>query len=146
MAAKRASSNKKSTKKTTTKSRAKSASKSTTRKTARPKVGSRPGDAQTFAKKKDFGIPERKERGQRTASEEIKNRPGGDHLTDPRPSRSGGEGLRETGVGSNESGPGSGSGGDVDTDIVGVGDGGNTLSQGGPDDKLNTKEADDDSR
>src|SRR3712207_259317 len=107
------------------------------------KVGGKSGAAKKFASKNDFGIPERKERGARTASEEAKHRPGGDRTIDSRPARSRGEGVRETGVGSNESGTGSGSGGDVDTDIIGVGDGGSTLSQGGPDDNVSEPEMND---
>jgi hypothetical protein len=68
----------------------------------------------------------------RAVSEEAKNRPTGDHREDPRQPRSGID-SREAGVGKPDAGRGSESGGDVDPDIVGVGEG-RGLSQGGPDD------------
>src|SRR5204862_7235384 len=96
------------------------------------------------AGKNDFGIPERKERGNLAASDEAKNQPLGKHQKDPRQPRAEGRGTRTSGVGAPASGPGSSSGGDVDTDVVGVGTGGSGVSQGGgghapgPDDATGT--------
>src|SRR5688500_16053731 len=85
--------------------------KTTTRKTARPKVGTDPKAAKRFAAKDDFGIPARGPRV-REVSEEAKFQPAASHTIDPRPARSGQDGVRESGVGGNASGPGSSSGGD----------------------------------
>jgi len=105
------------------------------RKTAstEPKVGSDRSAAAHFAGSRDFGIPAEGAGRFIEVAEEAKYQSGGDHLSDPRPVRSGGDGTRESGVGGVESGPGSSSGGDIDTDIVGVGTHGSGVSSGGPD-------------
>src|SRR5262249_36257396 len=90
-----------------------------------------PRAAKHFAGKHDFGVPETgRERDREYVSEEIKaNDPGG------MPEHSGSDAARTSGVGGNQSGVGSSSGGDVDTDIIGVGTGGTTIAQAGPDER-----------
>ncbi len=100
---------------------------------AEPKVGSDRSAAEHFGGGGDFGIPAEGAGRFTEVAEEAKYQPGGDHLSDPRPPRSGGEGTRESGVGGVDSGPGSSSGGDLDTDFVGVGTHGIGLSESGPD-------------
>ncbi|CAN5363743.1 hypothetical protein BH09PLA1_BH09PLA1_05160 [soil metagenome] len=92
-------------------------------------VGSDANAAKSFGGKGDFGVPETgHERERQYVSQETKSQdPGGI------PAHAGSNASRVTGVGGNESGIGSSSGGDVDTDIVGVGAGGATVSQSGPD-------------
>jgi hypothetical protein len=102
---------------------------------AEPKVGSDREAAEHFADGGDFGIPAEGAGRFTEVAEEAKYQPGGDHLSDPRPPRSGGQRTRESGVGGVDSGPGSSSGGDVDTDIVGVGTQGTGLSESGPDER-----------
>src|SRR6185312_6267115 len=52
------------------------------------------------------------------------------------------DGTRTAGAGAHDSGEGSGSGGDIDPDLVGVGTGGSTISQGGPSDRRGADESD----
>lgn len=93
-------------------------------------VGSDPRAAKSVGGKGDFGVPESgRERDRQYVSQETKSQdPGGI------PAHSGVD-DRVTGVGGNASGIGSSSGGDIDTDIIGVGTGGTTVSQAGPDDR-----------
>ena len=103
-------------------------------KAASGKVGSDARAARKVGGKLDFGVPETgSERNRRYVSEEIKaNDPG----SAPEPSSgTAGVGQRVSGAGGNASGVGSSSGGDVDTDIIGIGQGGTTVSQAGPDDR-----------
>jgi hypothetical protein len=97
------------------------------------KVGSDRGAAAHFAGNRDFGIPAEGAGRFTEVAEEAKYQPGGDHLSDPRPARSGESANRESGVGGVNAGPGSSSGGDIDTDFVGVGTHGIGLSESGPD-------------
>jgi hypothetical protein len=93
------------------------------------KVGSDPQAAKGVGGKGDFGVPESDVVGREYVSRETKaNDPG----AAPVRIKVGDE-ARESGVGSNESGPGSGSGGDIDTDVVGVGFEGSGVSSSGPD-------------
>lgn len=87
--------------------------------------------AKSFGGKRDFGVPESgHERDRQYVSQETKSQdPGG------MPPHAGDNGSRVAGVGGNESGVGSSSSGDIDPDIVGVGTGGTTISQSGPDDR-----------
>lgn len=131
--------------KSTTKSKSSGPSKRTKstarRATAAPPKASRAGKAahrSSGRRTGDFGIPAdapRKRQAIEVASEEIKNRPAGDHLHDPRQPRSGVD-SREAGVGMREAGPGSDSGGDLDADVTGVGDGVG-LAQSAPDTAAN---------
>jgi hypothetical protein len=93
------------------------------------KVGSDPRAVKDIGGKGDFGARADDQVERAYVSQETKhNDPGA------APSRIKiGDEARESGVGANESGPGSGSGGDIDTDIVGVGFGGNGLAADGPD-------------
>ena len=96
------------------------------------KIGSDPKAARQFGGKNDFGVPETWTRNRSRiclARKQKSNDPGGSF------SHSGSDTARTTGVGGNKSGVGSSSGGDVDTDIIGVGTGGTTISQSGPDDR-----------
>jgi hypothetical protein len=102
--------------------------------TEQKKVGSDRSAAEHFAGEHDFGIPAEGAGRFVDAAQEAKYQPGGDHRSDPRPPRSGGQGTRESGVGGVASGPGSSSGGDLDTDLVGVGTHGIGISAAGPDD------------
>jgi hypothetical protein len=99
-------------------------------------VGSDPKAAAKVGGKGDFGVPETgRERDRAYVSQETKSQdPGGS------PAHSSGEAERVTGVGGNDSGVGSSSGGDVDTDIIGLGAGGSTVSQSGPDDRIDGKD------
>src|SRR5439155_20615470 len=93
-------------------------------------VGDSRKAAAAFGGKGDFGAPEQDVRERNYASTAARNQdPGGiaGHST--------GTGTRDTGVGGNASGTGSSSGGDVDTDIIGVGQGGTTDASAGPDDR-----------
>jgi hypothetical protein len=94
------------------------------------KVGdSREAAAAAFGGAGDFGAPETDVRERNYASTAARNQdPGG------MPGHSVGEGTRDTGVGGNDSGVGSSSGGDIDVDVVGVGDG-IGMSAGGPDER-----------
>jgi hypothetical protein len=104
------------------------------------KVGSSRNAARNVAGRGDFGIEASNRRVARGASAKAKRRAAGDRDPDDRQPRAGTE-SREAGVGSRESGPGSGSGGDIDTDVVGVGDA-RGLSQSGPDDEADIGAAD----
>ena len=98
------------------------------------KVGSDRTAAEHFVGKGDFGIPSEGAGRFTEMADEAKYQPGGDHLSDPRPPRSGGgSGNRDSGVGGVNTGPGSSSGGDIDTDFVGVGTHGTGISASGPD-------------
>lgn len=93
------------------------------------KVGSDPDAIREVGGSGDFGIPAGDVRGRDYASRETKqNDPGAAPVR-----MKDGDGVRESGVGANDAGPGSGSGGDIDTDIVGVGFGGDGLAADGPD-------------
>lgn len=95
------------------------------------KVGSDPAAAAKFGGKNDFGVPETgHERDRAYVSQETRHSDRGNSTP-----RGGSDGGRTSGVGGRDSGPGSFSGGDIDPDIVGVGTGGNTISQSGPDDR-----------
>jgi hypothetical protein len=125
------------TKKTDT---GKKSSKTVHRSVAQPaesesKVGSDRSAAEHFAGKRDFGIPAEGAGRFTEVAEEAKYQPAGDHHSDPRPLRSGGQGTRESGVGGVDSGPGSSSGGDLDTDLIGVGTGGTGIAEAGPDER-----------
>jgi hypothetical protein len=123
----------KGTGKISTKSTPTHASKSRPKKNEGSKVGSDPSAAEHFADGGDFGIPAAKAERFPEVAEETKYQPAGDHHSDPRPARSGGQGTRESGVGGVASGPGSSSGGDLDTDLIGVGTHGIGISEAGPD-------------
>ncbi|MBC8106713.1 MAG: hypothetical protein H7Z14_09005 [Anaerolineae bacterium] len=94
-------------------------------------VGSDPRAVKLIGGKGDFGVPETgQERDRQYVSQETKSQdPGG------MPPHAGVDQSRVAGVGGNESGVGSSSSGDIDPDIVGVGTGGSTISQAGPDDR-----------
>src|SRR5205814_9336649 len=121
----RSSSSSTSTRKSKTKS-------TTARRTAKPraaagKVGASSEAAKRFAAKGgDFGVRESKVRDRNYVSTETKMQDKGGS-----PGHARGEGVRDRGVGGNDSGPGSGSGGDVDADVIGVGTGGSSLSASG---------------
>jgi hypothetical protein len=110
-------------------SRQKTAATTRSRKSS-SKVGESRRAAASFGGKGDFGAPEASENERNYASSATRNQDPGTF-----PGHSLGEGTRDTGVGGNESGTGSSSGGDVDTDIIGVGQGGSTISVTGPDDR-----------
>ena len=78
----------------------------------------------------DFGVRADDQQGMRAASEKERS--------DSLPPRAGSE-SREAGVGGRESGPGSYSGGDLDPDVIGLGDEGDGIAQSGPepDDQFN---------
>jgi hypothetical protein len=99
------------------------------------KVGSDRSAAAHFAGHGDFGIPAGDAGRFPDVAAEAKYQPAGDHQSDPRPPRSGGDEDRESGVGGFDSGPGSNSGGDLDTDVVGVGTHGVGIATSGPDDR-----------
>ncbi len=97
--------------------------------------GSSTEDAKAFAGKGDFGVPESDVAERTYTSQNTRHSdPGG---AQP---RSGSDRSRTSGVGGNNSGVGSSSGGDLDTDVIGVGDGrglaasGNIHEPEGPDD------------
>jgi len=99
-------------------------------------VGSDPRAVRSVGGKGDFGVPETgRERERAYVSQETKSQDPG-----ALPGHSNGEGTRTSGVGGNDSGVGSSSGGDVDTDIIGLGAGGATVSQSGPDDRRDGKD------
>jgi hypothetical protein len=99
-------------------------------------VGSDPKEAAKIGGKGDLGVPETgHERDRAYVSQETKSQDPG-----ARPGHSGTEGQRVAGVGGNDSGIGSSSGGDVDTDIIGVGAGGSSISQSGPDERREGKD------
>ena len=77
------------------------------------KVGSDRAAAGQFAGGGDFGIPAEGAGRFHEVAEEAKYQAGGDHLSDPRPPRRGGDGPRESGVRSMDAGPGSSSGDDA---------------------------------
>ena len=95
------------------------------------KPGSEGDQAGNVVSKGDFGVHESKaSRGERDyVSRNTK-------LADPgnaQPwSNESADGVRTSGAGAHDSGDGSASGGDIDTDIIGVGTGGSTVSQSGP--------------
>ena len=96
------------------------------------KVGSDPQAARSLGGKGDFGAPESDPIERDYASQETKHAdPGASVQRFPN------RGVRESGVGSNVAGPGSGSGGDLDTDVTGVGFGGDGIAQSGPNDRSN---------
>lgn len=111
-------------------------SSSTTTRSAAGAVGSDPKAAAKVGGKGDFGVPETgRERDRAYVSQETKA-----HDKGGMPGHNSGEGQRVAGVGGNDSGVGSSSGGDVDTDIIGLGQGGSTVSQSGPDDRREGKD------
>jgi hypothetical protein len=88
--------------------------------------GSNPEDARKVGGAGDFGVSEKDVNERQYTSANTK-------ASDPGAAQphAGAQGGRTSGVGGNASGPGSSSGGDVDTDIVGVGTGGSTISASG---------------
>lgn len=89
----------------------------------RGKVGSSNQAAKDFAGGGDFGVPQSDTAGRAYTSANTR-------ASDPgaaQPHAGENEG-RTAGVGGNASGPGSSSGGDIDTDLIGVGTGGSTVS------------------
>jgi len=93
-------------------------------------VGSNRKAAEGFAGAGDFGAEESDLAERQYVSAGTKSRDKGGF-----PGHSTGEGQRTSGVGANDSGPGSGSGGDLDTDILGVGDGGTGIAASGGTDR-----------
>ena len=92
------------------------------------KPGSDPDAARAVGGKGDFGVPVNRER---TADRDYTS--ANTKASDPgnAQARSGDDERRFSGAGGHSSGVGSSSGGDVDTDIVGVGTDGSTVSQSG---------------
>ena len=100
--------------------------KSQQQKTAPLHPGSSAEDAKKVGGKGDFGMPENNVTARTYASENTRHADPG--AAQP---RSGSEGVRVSGVGGNDSGPGSSSGGDLDTHIIGIGNGGNGIAASG---------------
>lgn len=106
------------------------------------KPGSDPAAAQKAGGKGDFGVPVDQKTDRNYASQNTKAADRGSAHP-----RSGEDERRDSGAGKPSTGPGSASGGDVDTDLIGVGTGGSTVSQSGsthrppgPDDSTGTSD------
>jgi hypothetical protein len=106
-------------------------------KAPRDKVGSSPKSAKTFGGKTDFGVEQKPRLAEfsKRKSREAKFTPAGSHTADPRQEIGATQAARVSGVGKANAGPGGASGGDIDPDVVGVGDG-RALAQSGPDEKV----------
>jgi hypothetical protein len=107
------------------------------RRGSREKVGSSNASAKNFGGKTDFGVAQKPRLAEfsRRKSREAMFRPAGSHLSDPRQEIGAIQAARVSGVGKSQAGPGGASVGDLDPDIIGVGDG-RGISQGGPDDNV----------
>ena len=96
------------------------------------KPGSEAGEAKNVGGTGDFGVPEGSGPSRQRDYVSDNTRASDRGAAKPRSGEE--EGVRTSGVGALDEGVGSGSGGDVDTDILGIGDGGSTLSASGPGD------------
>jgi len=102
--------------------------------------GSDADHAKDVASSGDFGVPagSGSERDRQYVSENTKRSDPGNSM----PAAWEHEGVRDHGAGAADSGAGSASGGDIDTDFVGVGTGGTSVSASGPDDAMGADETD----